>query len=270
MNSKWYISRTAKGEDPDGPELTAAETVGPVSASTVLEMTSLGWLAPDDLLLPEGADVLITVEQFLALAREGSVPGGAKAGSVAPPAAPAPPPADNALPSWLADVMQLESTPPTAVPDALSWLRDVRQIEESLRRNPAPPPTIPLATPVVPAADQRQERGYDPDTGQILDAVAYARWQKADAERRRDDQPPAAESVAEVFLQAQRALQEWVDADANKALVMSGDRYAIRHCPSAVALMHRFDAYGPVMLSKLWARLFFLVDNRKKYYQATR
>jgi hypothetical protein len=280
MNSKWYISRTAKQEDPDGPELTAAETVGPVSATTVMEMASLGWLSQDDLVLPEGADVHITVGQFLDMAREGSLPGSAETAPVAAPPALPTPPSDNALPNWLADVRQLEATPTPAIPDALTWLRDIRQIEESLRRCSVPP-EIPLATPVAgaaapatapiaPPADQREQRGYDAETGQILDAIAYARWQKSEAEHRQAGQEQGSPSVAEVFLQAQRAIQEWVDADANKDLVLSGNRYDIRHCPTACALMRQFDAYGPVMQGKLWTRLFFLVDNRRKYYQATR
>jgi hypothetical protein len=169
----------------------------------------------------------------------------------------------------------------------VAWLEDIRQIEESLRRCPPsgiPGPPLakpveeppPYPVPVAPVAPQKpppsgplEQRGYDPETGQILDAVAYARWQKIEAERRQESdrqQPPA--SVAEVYLYAQRAIQAWVDADSNKPLVTNGNLDTIRNCSSIQVLMHSYEAYGQVMQEKLWKRLFFLVDNRKKYYQA--
>jgi hypothetical protein len=75
-------------------------------------------------------------------------------------------------------------------------------------------------------------------------------------------------SVAGAFLQAQRALQEWVDNEANKPLVLVGDMEVIRKCPAVLELLERFESYGPVMGEKLWKRLTLLVDNRKKFFQA--
>jgi hypothetical protein len=287
MKPKWYVSRSGNERGAPGMDTTVAGTVGPMSAENLLEMASLGWVASADLLLLEGTDVHITVEQFLAMARNGTLPGGAATAPAAPTGFQQMPPRDNSLPEWLADVRQYESMPKTRVPDALVWLEDIRQIEESLRRSPplgtagppdakllsAPPPTpVPVApvTPVKPpGSGPSDQRGYDPETGQILDPVAYARWQKTEAERREQsqyEQPPA--SVAEVYLLAQRAIQEWVDAAANKPLVTKGNLDTIRNCSSIQALMHGYEAYGQVMQEKLWKRLFFLVDNRKKYYQA--
>jgi hypothetical protein len=281
MNPQWYISRSRPAGGVGSREKVTADTVGPMSTANLLEMATHGWAAADDLVLQEGTDVQITVDQFLAMARNGTLPGGTETAPATPPRLEVVPSKGNCLPEWLTDVNQLECTPQSKIPEALTWLEDIRQIEESLCRSPTPPniPTAipvtavtaaPATPPIAPPSVQRDQRGYDLETGQILDAVAYARWQKAEAERRQEAQQQAPASVAEVFLQAQRAIQEWVDADANKPLVISGDRYTIRHCPSAQALMRRFEAYGPVMQGKLWMRLFFLVDNRKKYYQATR
>jgi hypothetical protein len=245
-----------------------------MSAANLLEMASLGWVAADDLVLLEGTDVQITVDQFLGMARSGRLPGEAETASVPPSRIPSPTQTGSALPDWLADVRQAESMPKSKVPDALTWLEDIRQIEESLRCRPLGAPTAPAAAPPpqMPApTGQLQQQGYDPETGQILDAVAYARWQKAEAERRQACQQPQTQvSVAEIFLQAQRTIQEWVDADSNKPLVTAGKLDTIRSCSSVQALMRKYDAYGPVMQDKLWKRLFLLVDNRKKYYQAFR
>jgi hypothetical protein len=74
--------------------------------------------------------------------------------------------------------------------------------------------------------------------------------------------------VAEAFLDAQRAIQDWVDDEANKPLVAAGDMEVIRQCPAVRALLGRYDAYGTVMRQKLWKRLTLLVDNRRKFFKA--
>src|SRR5262249_21012428 len=160
----------------------------------------------------------------------------------------------------------------------------IAQSEEALQRPPSPqtlapprrralkaaPPLplrpAPLPTP-LPSASPEQ-CGYRPDTGQILDPVAYALWQKAEAQRRQDElQKQPTVSVTEAFLKAQRALQEWVDADANKPLVAKGDLEAIRQCAAVQELLRRYESYGPVMQEKLWSKLALLVDNRQRFFK---
>jgi hypothetical protein len=205
------------------------------------------------------------------------------------------------LPDWLEEMRQAEkpsaasakpAPPPptpgktatTAEPFAinltgipLDWLDDIRQIEESLSRRPTTtqPPKGPSAAPPqpLPAPPQLptmpQQRGYDPETGQILDPAAYERWQKAEAQRRQEElQKQPTVSVAEAFLDAQRAIQAWVDDDANKPLVTSGELESIRQCGSIQEILSRYESYGPVMQEKLLKRLAFLVDNRKKFFKA--
>jgi hypothetical protein len=124
-------------------------------------------------------------------------------------------------------------------------------------------------SPPEPLFVSPEQPGFDLETGRILDPVAYALWQKAESQRCQvelEKQPII--SVAEVFLEAQRALQEWVDTEANKPLVASGDMEAIRNDAAVQELLARYENYGPVMQEKLWKRLTFLVDNRKKFFKA--
>jgi hypothetical protein len=270
-------------------------------AEKLLELASSGKASAGDWVWMEGMDVQITVDKFLAIARAGKLPDSpanflpewlsdvAKSESFER-SRPEP------LPDWLEEMRQAEKQPspgtpkpsppsaPPAKPPAtsdefiikglpLDWLEDIRQIEESLRGRPAPPappsptaapPQPPLATPVSP-----EPRGFDPATGQILDPVAYDRWQKAEAQRRQEEaQKQPTVSVTEAFLDAQRAIQAWVDDEANKPLVSSGDLDPIRKCDSLQAIFRRFEGYGPVMQEKLWKRLAFLVENRKKFFKA--
>jgi hypothetical protein len=126
----------------------------------------------------------------------------------------------------------------------------------------APPlPAVPSPSPVGP-----QPSGFNPETGQVLDPAAYALWQKVEALSARVGAP--ALSVAEAFLEAQRRIQEWVDNEANKPLVLAGDMEVIRTCPAVLELLGRYAHYGPVMRAKLWKKVTLLVDNRKKFFQA--
>jgi hypothetical protein len=187
-----------------------------------------------------------------------------------------------------------DSFPPSSGPSApvpplaeipLDWLEDIRQIEESLRRppprkdvpaataealSPAPPAPLPVSpSPTPPPAVSPEQSGYNPETGQIVDPAAYALWQKAEAQRRqeeREKQPTL--PVAEAFLEAQRALQAWVDHDANKPLVIRGDLDTIRQCPALQELLKRYLCYGRVMQEKLNKHLALLVENRQKFFQA--
>jgi hypothetical protein len=125
----------------------------------------------------------------------------------------------------------------------------------------------PQAPPPAPPPITNEQRGFDLATGRILNTVVYNRWQKAEAQRRQEElrsQP----TIAEAYLNAQRAIQAWVDDDANKPLVASGNLDAIHGAASVQEILHRYDGYGPLMREKLVKRLAFLVDNRKKFFKA--
>jgi hypothetical protein len=109
--------------------------------------------------------------------------------------------------------------------------------------------------------------GFDPDTGQILDPAAFARWQKQEQERRRRElQEQPAMGVFEAFLTARRALADCVDADSLKSLVVAGDLDGLRRTPQVQELLGTYQGYGPVMAEKLCKHLEFLVENRRKFY----
>lgn len=186
---------------------------------------------------------------------------------------------------WLEDIRQIEeslrlpaptSPPPTVLPAALSDKTSPTQPPAaspaplpSQKPSPVPPPPLPSvrAPASQPPADSPEPQGYDPDTGLVSDPMAYARWQKADAQRRQEESQRRL-SVAEIFLDAQRAIQEWVDADRNNALVAYADIEVIQTCATVQEVLGRYEGYGPVLREKLLKRLAFLVDNRKKFFKA--
>jgi hypothetical protein len=132
-----------------------------------------------------------------------------------------------------------------------------------------PPPIAPVpAAPGVPALPDPLVTGYDAETGRILDAAKYARYQKAESQRRQQEAAQPSLSVAEVFIQAHRALQDWVDAEENKPIVCEGDLDVIRAWPAIGAIMARYANYGAVMRERLEKRLAVLVENRKKFLKA--
>ncbi len=284
--TRWYYAR-------------GQQKLGPHTLEEMQQLTARGELRPEDLVYRQDAggwsvlrakDVL----PFPAAAASGGGPLPSWLDDVVkkepPPAppkpAPPPPPPTVAVPDWLADVQPgaapapRPAPPPSVVKNEpariasnipLDWLDDIRQIEESLQRRPAvkpvaAPPAAPIPAPVP--ADPKV-MGYDPETGQILDPAAYARWQRQEQQRRQEElQRVPTISVSEAFVTARRELETWVDADGNKALVIAGDVEAIRQSPQVQAILRPHERYGPVMLEKLGKHLAFLVENRRKFYAA--
>jgi hypothetical protein len=187
--------------------------------------------------------------------------------------------------------------PPVAESVPLDWLEDIREIEESLRRRPRPraasplwvepaaeePPTvdlpaIPVALPVARAvpppgqppskapAPSPESMGFNPETGQILDRKKFDDWQREQQlQRQREAQTQPVASVYDAFLNARRALHEWVDDEQNRDLILAGNMEAIRGNPIAAGLVLAYEGYGETMLTKLWKHLELLVDNRRKF-----
>ncbi|MBY0522814.1 MAG: hypothetical protein K2R98_05430 [Gemmataceae bacterium] len=288
MTAQWYLLRNSARTTGAAQK---TQPLGPMPAAKLVELASSGGASAADWVWMEGMDVQITVEKFLAIARAGKLPDSpaaflpewltdvAKSESFER-ARPEP------IPDWLEEMRQAEKQPRNAAlpPTAdeftikglpLDWLDDIRQIEESLRGRAAPtvpPPQRPTAAPPQPPLAlpvSAEPRGFDLATGQILDPVAYDRWQKAEAQRRNEEaQKQPTVSVAEAFLDAQRSIQAWVDDDANKPLVTSGDVDAIQRSASVHEILRRYEGYGHVMREKLLKRLTFLVENRQKFFKA--
>jgi hypothetical protein len=127
------------------------------------------------------------------------------------------------------------------------------------RATPATEGLQPAAPPASP-----ETTGYDPDTGQVLDAAKYAQWRR---EQLLVKEQPAM-TVYEAFLTARKSLQEWVDAESNKPLVQTGDIATIQQAPAVIELVQTYKGYGPTMVEKLSKHLDFLVDNRRQFYAA--
>jgi hypothetical protein len=302
MANVWQITTGSK------PAGGPAKPNAPLSTTELLELLAQGKIGADDLICMEGADVEITVSQFFGLPPQESAPK-TETQPPQPEAHPKEEIPDwladvaeqeavhlrkePVQPDWLEDVRQSENLgrqqqTAALAEAALDWLEDIRQIEESLVAAPAPlappakspvtPPSPAPPGPKIPPAPARllavpkpkeQPSGFDPETGQILDPAAYARFQKAQEERRRQEQQAQpTRSVAEVFLEAHRALQDWVDDPANRKLVARGELEPIRQSISIKQLLAYYENYGPVMQERLQKRLAFLVENRQKFLKA--
>jgi hypothetical protein len=212
-----------------------------------------------------------------------------------------PPP--STAPDWLADLAAVaadkSATSPVLSEEAPSWLEDMRLWIglEVMAENKAPPVAaantlITQGTPDwlagwildepakvsepektkqtvkiqdVLADTTIQETGFDLKTGQIVDAEKFRKWQKsANAQ-----QPTATnESLFEVFRKARIAIENWIDDDSRRPLILSGDLQAIKKDPTLQALFQKNQGYGAAMEQKLWRHLEFMVENRRKYYAA--
>ena len=75
-------------------------------------------------------------------------------------------------------------------------------------------------------------------------------------------------TVYEAFLTARKDLQDWVDADSRKPLVLAGDIGTMKQDPYILGLVQTYKGYGPTMVEKLSKHLDFLVDNRRQFYAA--
>lgn len=252
MSDSWYFTH-------------AGLTCGPVPVERLDEMIASGLLRDGEMVWLDGVDVQIAVESYRQVNRAGSLPTLVGALRQDQPSKPAVSPA----PDWLNDVRASERLaahrpiPLLAQPGVPTvpsdWLDDIRQIEDSCRRRPAaPPPTV------VPRVT-----GLDPETGQILDAQAFLRWQREQQKQRekeRENQPGV--TVGEAFLAARKALQTWVDGEQNKPLVMTGNMDAIRGAIALLGIINAYQGYGAMMQEKLSKHLEFLVENRQKFYKA--
>jgi hypothetical protein len=160
MTPKWHILRADHRRDTAFPEKGEARTVGPVSTAKLLKLASLGRVRASDLVLLEGTGIQMTVERFVALARSGDLRGAIKSPPAEESGSNAATAKENSLPDWMANVIQPVS-----------------------RR----PPTIPAAQERFDDIPQSDNVNNDPDAGQIVAPVTYARWQDVDAESHHEE-----------------------------------------------------------------------------------
>jgi hypothetical protein len=203
------------------------------------------------------------------------------------------PAANHESPEWLEDLrlwVGLEMSRPVnvvaaespsqvgAVPDWLaSW-----SVPETPKKPTAPPtvaappvPAAPAPTPgpvtVSPVVDprveeMRQTNGFDPETGQILDAEKFQRWKQGRSQTTTVNNG----TLLEVFRKARFAIESWVDDDANRATVMHGEMNEIKRQPKIVAILKEYAGYGQALQDRLLQHLEFMVSNHRKYHQMVR
>jgi hypothetical protein len=89
-------------------------------------------------------------------------------------------------------------------------------------------------------------------------------------QRRRPEEPtaPSTATLPEIFRRAKREIQDWVDQDQNRAVVIRGDREAMWRDAGLQDVLRRYQRYGPEVADKLLRYLEFLVENRRQYYSA--
>jgi hypothetical protein len=198
----------------------------------------------------------------------------------APPAAPIPlalpvkpsHPAPPVLPIPLATPASREP-PPAPVPLAKLVVPAPAEMPIPLAtpatpRTANPPTASPVALPQAPASPV-EETGFDPVTGQILDAVKFNGWeQRQRQQRQRQLESQSGLSYHEIYRKAQRELETWIDADENQELVLHGRLDAIQVHPQVQEILQHYRTHGQELVNKLTRHVDFVVDNRRKYHQA--
>ncbi len=290
MDSQWYYSH-------DGI------THGPFSGQQLKEQAARRLLLENDLLWQGGREArdplpaqaaldFSNLSPVVALIPEWLEDMGADEGQAAVPA----PVASNEAPAWLEDLRlwlaldgpRADEAAPgpsvikTGVPDWLSGFA----LEPA---TPAPPSKAPAILPSVPelsppqavtavlpakttpvedvARPSTQETGFDASTGRIIDQDIFRKWQKT---ARAGEPGVTNESLFEVFRRARIAIENWVDEDSNRGLVLAGDIPTMKKDSRLAAVFHASRGFGPAMEEKLLRHLKFIVGNRSKYYRASR
>jgi hypothetical protein len=242
---------------------------GPVSAAELRQAAASGILGPSDLVWPKGGGRVVA-----ALAGDPR----------AAPALPVPAPA----PDWLADVGPAVPQARAAAAELPDWIEDVRRCEAAAPvARPAadrggtparpggepavltPPATGPGAVPLA-----RRVATPVPDP---LGQIPLARRVEAPVPAPAGEGPssPAGipnaarpEAPEAFFEAARRALRRWVDADANRPFVVTGDLEALHQFPALRQLFGGARRYGQETVDRLRRHLAFLVDNRRKFFAA--
>lgn len=188
------------------------------------------------------------------------------------------------VPDWLQDWLTPESpketTPPPVIPSvplgmpASPAKSPVSKVPPAVPVAPAKPvASVPIAPPVAPpspaptVADRvREATGYDADTGRIVDPEKFARWKQQHA--RTGPAPVSNASLFEVFRKGRLAIEGWVDDEQNRPCILHADAAEVQRQAGVQAILQQYANYGKDLQEKLVRHLEFMVENRRKYYQA--
>lgn len=209
------------------------------------------------------------------------------------------------VPDWLSDIAQLENRKPAparANLDPPGWVDDLRVWygwELALEPAPLSKPAGPSKTGVpaprrsrtaaarpvtrwhAPSPDPAikdsaesvadraiAETGFDPRTGQVVDAERFAKWKQQAGQACHSSLAPTNASIMEVFRNARLAIEQWVDDERQRTLIMEKESRELITNPELAAILKTYAGYGPMLQEKLLAHVDFLVANRRKYYAA--
>jgi hypothetical protein len=165
--------------------------------------------------------------------------------------------------------------PPTALPAAPPAVTTQNKAPTGpqAHTSPVPAPHPPAAMVAEPAAAPTKTRqtvlqlmGFDPQTGQITDPDLFRKWTREQAQLAQAAAPQG-KSLQEVFYEARRAVEQWVDEDANRELIETADLNTIRQHAGFKQCLNSYRGYGAEMTKKLEQHLESVVDNRKKFYR---
>ena len=183
---------------------------------------------------------------------------------VASPATPAPPVAPSVLaPPPIPGSPVLAKTQVPAAAPAPSATPPPATIPSQPQTKPAAPkPVTPLVEKTLDAS------GFDLETGRILDQEKFRKWKQQLALSSAGQPAVSNSSLFEMFRKARTAVEAWVDDEDNRACIMKTELEEIRRKPEIQVILHEYANYGQAMQEKLLRHLEFMVENRRKYYNA--
>jgi hypothetical protein len=197
------------------------------------------------------------------------------------------------LQDWLAPEPPPEPAPPKPPPLAVPVAQPVKfpalavpiaaPVKPPVDSPTAKPPSTPMPTANVPVAAPKPERrapapsladkvreatGFDADTGQIIDPIKFARWKQQTRPSAAGQASVSNASLFEVFRKGRTAIESWVDDDQTRLCIMHATADEIKRNPQVQAILQEYANYGKDLQDKLLRHLEFMVENRKKYYNA--
>jgi hypothetical protein len=193
-----------------------------------------------------------------------SVPAAPKESSTASPRSPVIPVSVPASPTVGPVFAPPAAKPPIPAPPVLKVPKPAA---------PTPPATETKPAAFEPAktlAEQMLEAsGFDSETGQILDAQKFRQWKQQQARSSSANQPGVSNaSLFEVFRKGRTAIEAWVDDESNILCMLHAEPDELKRNREVQAILDAYANYGQDFQEKLLRHLEFMVNNRRKYYQA--
>jgi hypothetical protein len=111
-----------------------------------------------------------------------------------------------------------------------------------------------------------EQTGFDLRTGEIVDPARFQKWKEEHPGSSTAAAAQTNASLMAVFHSARIVMENWIEQESNRALILRGDLQEIVSSPEVFALFHAHAQCGPVFLSKLAKHFVLLVENHRKFY----